>query len=63
MALLLILGVQVVHDYTIGKNFLTILGTIIGVVCIMFIVLLFSALLGKLVSFIANIVVELQYRI
>ena len=63
MALLLILGVQVVHDYTIGKNFLTIIGTLLGVICIMFIVLLFSALLGKLVSFIANIVVELQYRI
>ena len=63
MALLLILGVQVVHDYSIGKNFLTVIGTLLGVICIMFIVLLFSALLGKLVSFIANIVVELQYRI
>ena len=63
MALLLILGVQVVHDYSIGKNFLTILGTILGAVCIMFIVLLFSALLGKLVSFITNIFVEIQYRI
>jgi len=63
MALLLILGVQVIHDYSIGKNFLTIIGTLLGIICIMFIVLLFSALLGKLVSFIANIVVELQYRI
>jgi len=63
MALLLILGVMVVHDYSIGKNFLTVIGTLLGAVCIMFIVLLFSALLGKLVGFIANIVVELQYRI
>ena len=30
--------------------------------CIMFIALLFSTLLGKLVSFVTNIVTEIQYR-
>ncbi len=63
MALLLISGMMVTHDYSMGKNILTVLGTVLGAVCIMFIVLLFSALLGKLVGFIANIIVEIQYRI
>lgn len=62
MAILLILGVMVVHDYSMGKNLVTILATILAMVCIMFIILLFSTLLGKLVGFVANIVEELQYR-
>ena len=63
MGLLLVLGVQVTHDYMIGKNLLTVVGTIIGMVCIMFIVILFSTLLGKLVGFVTNIVDEIRFRI
>ena len=62
MALLLILGMMVTHDYMAGKNFLTIIGTILGMVCIMFIVLLFSFLLGKLVGFVTNIIDEISFR-
>ncbi len=62
MGLLLVLGVMVTHDYMIGKNILTILGTIIGMVCIMFIAILFSTLLGKLVGFVTNIVDEIRFR-
>ncbi len=59
---LIFLGSMVTHDYSMGKNFLTTLGTIVGMVCIMFIALLFSTLLGKLVSFVTNIVTEIQFR-
>ena len=62
VGLLLFFGVMVTHDYSMGKNIATILGTIIGMVCIMFIALLFSTLLGKIVSFVTNIVTELQFR-
>lgn len=62
MAILLVLGVMVTHDYSMGKNFITIISTILGMICIMFIVMLFSTLLGKLVGFVANIVEEIQYR-
>ena len=62
VGLLLFFGVMVTHDYSMGKNILTIVGTIIGMVCIMFIALLFSTLLGKIVSFVTNIVTELQFR-
>ena len=60
--ILIFFGTMVTHDYTMGKNVITTLGTIVGMVCIMFISLLFSTLLGKLVSFVTNIVTELQYR-
>lgn len=59
---LLFFGTMVTHDYSLFKNFITILGTIVAMACIIFIVLLFSMLLSKLVSLITNIITELQYR-
>ena len=60
--LLIFLGMMVTHDYSMGKNILTTAGTLLAMVCIMFIALLFTTLLGKLVSFVTNIVTELQFR-
>ena len=60
--MLLFFGVMVTHDYSMFKNFITVLGTIVAMACIVFIVLLFSMLLSKLVSLVTNIVTELQYR-
>ena len=60
--ILIFFGTMVTHDYSMGKNVITTLGTIVGMVCIMFITLLFSTLLGKLVSFVTNIITELKYR-
>lgn len=63
LGLLLFFGMMITHDYTIGKNVITTLATIVGMICIMFMVLLFSTLLGKLVGFVTNIVTEIRYRI
>jgi hypothetical protein len=60
--LLIFFGMMVTHDYSLGRNFLTAAGTIVGMVFIMFVAVLFTTLLGKLVSFVTNIVTELQYR-
>ncbi|MBE6684629.1 MAG: hypothetical protein E7592_03130 [Ruminococcaceae bacterium] len=62
LGILVFFGTQVTHDYTMGKNIITILGTAVGMVFIMFIVLLFSTLIGKMISLVTNIVTELQYR-
>ena len=59
---LLFFGMQTIHDYTLGKNVLTSLGTIVGMAFIMFIVVLFSSLVGKIFSFVFNIILELSYR-
>ena len=59
---LLIFGVMVTHDYTLGKNIITLVGTIVGMVFIMFVALLFTTLLGKVVGFFSNIIFELSYR-
>ena len=62
VGILLFFGTQVTHDYSLGKNMLTVFGTLIGMIFIMFIGILFTTLLGKIVSLISNIVIEISYR-
>ena len=62
LGLLIFFGTQITHDYTMSKNIITVLGTVVGMVFIIFLVLLFSTLVGKMVSLVTNIVTELQYR-
>ena len=62
VGMLLFFGTMVTHDYSLFKNLITILGTIVAMAFIIFIVLLFSMLLSKLVSLFTNIITELQYR-
>lgn len=62
LGLLVFFGMMVTHDYTLGKNFLTTIGTVVGVAFIIFIAGLFSMLISKVFSFFYNIYVELNYR-
>ena len=62
VGLLLFFGVMVTHDYSLGKNILTLVCTIVGMVVIMFLVVLFSSLCMKMVSFVSNIITEITYR-
>ena len=63
VGLLIFFGMMITHDYSLGKSFLTAIGTIVGMVFIMFFAVLFSTLLTKMISFIYGIVEEIQYRI
>ena len=45
------------------KNIVTTLGTAVGMAIIMFVGILFSTLLGKLISFVSNIIIEINYRL
>jgi len=60
--LLIFFGSMVTHDYSFSKNILTSVGTILGMAIIMFIGILFSTLLGKIVSFVSSIVTEIAFR-
>ncbi len=62
MVLLVFIGMMVTHDYSMGKNIITTAGTIVAMVFIMFVAVLFSTLLMKIVGFVSNIVIELRYR-
>lgn len=62
VGLLLFLGTMVTHDYSLGKNFITTIGTLVAMIFIVFISLLFIMLISKLVSLVSNIITEIQYR-
>ena len=62
VALLLFFGMAVTHDYSNGKNFITVLGTILAMAVIMFIAILFSSLVVKMVTFVVSIVTEIGNR-
>ena len=62
MFVLLFLGMMVTHDYSMLKNVATTVGTIVGMAFIMFLAILFSILMAKIVGFISGIIVEINYR-
>jgi hypothetical protein len=62
VAFLLFFGTLVVQDYSLGKNVVTTLGTIVCMVVIMFVIILFANLVGDMVSFISNLITEIGYR-
>ncbi len=59
---LIFFGTMVTHDYSLGKNVIMIICSIVGMAFIMFVALLFTTLLGKVVGFITNIITEIAYR-
>ncbi len=61
-AMLLFFGMLVTHDYSMGKNFITVLGTIVAMVVIMFVIILFSSLVIKMVTFVIAIFKEIGNR-
>ena len=63
LGLLVFFGTMVTHDYSMGKNVITFLGTIVAMVFIMFVAVLFTTLIGKIVSLVTNIVTEIQFRL
>ena len=60
---LLFFGTMVTHDYTMGKNLVIILCTVVGMAFIMFLGVLFTSLVMDMVAFITNIVSEVNYRL
>ena len=63
VAILLFFGTMVTHDYTMNKNILTILGTVVAMVVIMFVAILFSSLVIKMVTFVLSVFSEISNRI
>ena len=61
--ILIFFGIMITHGYSFGKNVLTIICTIVGMAFIMFLAILFSSLISKIVSFIYSIYEELNFRV
>ena len=61
--ILLFFGTMITHDYTMGKNFITIIGTIVAMAIIIFVIVLFASLVAKIASFLIAIISEIGDRI
>ena len=61
--MLIFFGTMVTHDYTMSKNLVIILCTVVGMAFIMFLGVLFTSLVMDMVSFVTNIVSEINYRL
>lgn len=60
--LLIFFGTMTIHDYGLGKNIVvTILG-IVGIAVMLFIILLFANVIGRVTTFISNIYNEISFR-
>lgn len=62
LGMLIFFGMMVTHDYSLGKNVLTTIGTIVGAAFIMFIAILFGSLITRVYNFFYNIYVEISLR-
>ena len=62
-AFLIFFGMMVTHDYSMFKTITTTIGTIVAMAVIMFVAVLFTSLLGKILSFVTSIYTELSYRV
>ena len=60
--MLIFFGMMVTHDYSMGKNFITILGTILAMLIIAFISVLFLSLVAKIIGFVVAIFTEIGNR-
>lgn len=63
VGILLFFGTLVTHDYSLGKNVITVLGTIVAMAIIMFIAILFSSLVVKMITFLISLFTEIGNRI
>lgn len=62
VGVLVFFGTMITHGYSLIKNLITVLATILGIAVIMFIGLLFTGLIQKIVGFISSIITELSFR-
>ena len=63
LGLLVFFGMMVTHDYSPFKSILTSLGTIVGMMFLMFLGLLFTTLMSQIIKFVTNITTEIGFRL
>lgn len=62
VGMLIFFGSMTTHGYTMGRNIVITLFTLIGMVFILFIIMLFTNLIQKMVSFVVELMAEISYR-
>jgi hypothetical protein len=53
---------QVIHDFSMGKNIIMLLCSLVGMLFIVFVALLFTTLASKMFGFVETIIDEISFR-
>lgn len=61
-AILVLIGIMQVHNYTLSKTLQTLLLTFVAVLIIIFVALLLADLIGQVVNFIRSLYIEIIFR-
>lgn len=61
--LLIVFGCMTTHDYSLSKNIVVCLLSILGIAIILFLAFLFFNVTSRLITFVQNIITELSFRI
>ena len=59
---LIFFGAMITHAYSMGKNFIITVFTFMAMIFIAFLIMLFSNLVTRMVSFVGEIITEISYR-
>ena len=62
LGMLVFFGMATTHGYSMGKNIIITVATIVGMMFIMFIMMLFTNLIQQMVMFVTDIVSEVSFR-
>lgn len=62
-AILVLIGIMQVHNYTLSKTLQTLLLTFVAVLIIIFVALLLADLIGQVVNFIRSLYIEIIFRV
>ena len=63
MGLLVFFGAMVTHEYSLGKNILVSILSIIGIALILFLLMTFFSLTGRMIDWIVNMINEISFRL
>ena len=63
MAMLIVFGSATTHGYSMGRNIVITIFTIIGMVFILFVMLLFTNLIQRMLTTVTDIITEVSYRL
>ncbi|MBQ8403487.1 MAG: YIP1 family protein [Clostridia bacterium] len=62
VGMLIFFGMATTHGYSMGKNVIITVATIIGMMFIMFIMMLFTNLVQQMIAFVTDIISEISFR-
>lgn len=63
MGLLVFFGAMVTHEYSLGKNILVSILTIVGIALILFLLMTFFSLSGRMIDWVVNMINEISFRL